>query len=119
MNTAAIAPADRLAIKLALEYWVAHWDFECPSLFGIELAQMQEVLLHWPSVPTKLERTAALAVLGALRELLHGASAVPGKEVSKLIGLSYEQAHDLCSKVHAVVRPVLEHESSSGAQNGT
>jgi hypothetical protein len=107
MNLAALSPGSQEALRRAMQYWVEHWDFECPTLFGIEVTELIEVLESWPSVAPGSESKAALAVLGALRELLYGASAPSRSEVPAVIGLSYEQAHALCSQLHAIVQPVL------------
>jgi hypothetical protein len=108
MNLASIVPTDLHALRRCMEYWVAHWDFECPTLFGIELEQLQEIIGRWPSIPAGTEETTALAMIGALRELLYGASAPPKARLPVLVGLSYEQAHDLCTQVHSKLRGVNE-----------
>lgn len=108
MNTSSLTAADQTALGLAMKYWVAHWDFECPTLFGIELEVLQAALASWPVISAGAEQAASLALLGSMRELLYGASAVPRSELPALIGMSYEQAHDLCSQVHALVPPFVE-----------
>ena len=107
MDFAAISPASQEAVRRALQYWVEHWDFECPTLFGIELEGLEQVLEHWSTVVSGADQTVALATLGALREMLYGASSVPASQVPAVIGLSYEQAHALCSEIHSIVKPVL------------
>jgi hypothetical protein len=108
MNTTSLTAADQTALALAMTYWAAHWDFECPTLFGIELGQFQSVIASWPTVQAGSEHATSLALLGSMRELLYGASAVPRSELPPLIGMSYQQAHDLCSQVHAFVQPFVE-----------
>ena len=104
MQTAAISPANHRPLQLALQYWERHWDFECPTLFGIEHEQLRDVLSSWPTVPEHLEEIAGLALLGSLRELLYGASAVPHANLPGLIGLSYAQADELCTQIHSIVQ---------------
>lgn len=89
--------ADQAAIQAVLRYWIAKWDWECPTLFGIEKEQVQQVLNLWPeSVGNK--EVVALAINGALREFLHGASAVHRSQVAGVCGLSYEEASNLSKR---------------------
>ena len=43
-----------------MSYWAAHWDWECPTVFGIELEELQVVLEAWPhcSVDKEIEASA-------------------------------------------------------------
>jgi len=107
MKFASIPPEAREALARALGYWSRHWDFECPVLFGIELHELNDVRSHWPSIPKGSEHQASLALLGSLRELLYGASAVPRLRVPEVIGLTYERADALCREVHTIVAPYL------------
>ena len=68
---------EKEALENAIHYWIEKWDFECPTLFGLEKTDLIEVAKSWPvSLSTDRERTL-IACLGSLRELLHGASAIP------------------------------------------
>jgi hypothetical protein len=107
MKLAAISPESQQALARSLRYWSEHWDFECPTLFGIELSELNEVRAKWPAVPSGNEFNTALALLGALRELLYGASALPKAEIPSVIGLSYESAEVLCTQVQSIVGPFL------------
>jgi hypothetical protein len=99
MSPADLDLSEQRALELALRYWAAHWDFECPTLFGLELDELKDVLSHWPHVRSGAEEAAAAALLRALRELIHGASAVPRDTLPGLIGRSYEQAEQLQAKL--------------------
>ena len=107
MNLTSLEPSDKHVLQLAMQYWAQRWDWECPLLFGIELQQLQEVLAHWPAVPDGAERTTALALLSSLTEPLYGASAAPKESLQGLVGVPYERAHTLCSKVAAICRPMI------------
>ena len=86
-----------------MSYWAAHWDWECPTLFGIELEELQAVLEAWPHCAIEKEVEASAAV-GALRELLYGASTPPKGELPQILGVEYEAASALCDKVYALYR---------------
>ena len=86
-----------------MSYWVAHWDWECPTLFGIALEELQVVLEAWPRTSVQKEIEAAAAV-GALRELLYGASTPQRRDIPKILGIEYQAASELCDKVHALYR---------------
>lgn len=99
MDVSKISGIDQQAISRAIEYWVEHWDWECPTLFGIELDELKQVLHCWPSTVVADQPRTDAAALGALRELLYGASSLPKAEVQEAIGISYDQAEELIEKI--------------------
>src|SRR3990167_5840640 len=58
-----------------------------------------DVLGQWPHCLTQDERAASLALVGAVREFLHGASAVKKEHVKNVTGLSYADAEELMEKL--------------------
>lgn len=94
-----LSDSDQQAARRAMEYWVQHWDWECPTLFGLEREDVVNAILTWPhsSAPA-----ASQAVVGSLRELLYGASTPAKSELPRLIGMPYERAHELATAVHAI-----------------
>lgn len=95
------------ALLKSIQYWIDKWDFECPTLFGLEKSDLIEIVKEWPaSLSTDEERTLT-ACLGSLRELLHGASAVSRSVVSEIIGIQYEEASALCGKIHSECQNAL------------
>jgi hypothetical protein len=103
MKPTLLSSAEQDQVRSAMLYWVAHWDSECPTLFGIELDELQVVLHAWPHSAAQRE-TEALAAIGALRELLHGASTPPRSQLPEILGVEYETASALCAKIHALYR---------------
>ena len=99
MNINDLSSTEQSALLRMLEYWRAHWDWECPTLFGLEKNQYEAVVNTWPQSLVEQEATTALALVGALREFLHGASAVRKEQVQKLAGLSYAEATGLLEKL--------------------
>lgn len=95
MDVSKIPDVDQQAVRRAMEYWVEHWNWECPTLFGIELDELKRVLQRWPLINDDDERTFELAAVGALRELLYGASSLPRVAIQQTIGISYDQAATL------------------------
>lgn len=95
MDVSKISDVDQQAVRRAMEYWVEHWDWECPTLFGIELDELKRVLRRWPFIDDDDAPTLESAAVGALRELLYGASSLPRAAVEKTIGISYDQAEML------------------------
>ncbi|HEX9171497.1 MAG TPA: hypothetical protein VF861_02455 [Telluria sp.] len=92
MDTANLAVEDQQALRSAMEYWAARWDWECPTLFGIELDELKRIIEHWPRVGRDDESHAELATIGALRELLYGASSRPKDAIETFIGISHKKA---------------------------
>lgn len=106
MNTVAFDEREVEVIRRAFEYWLEHWDWECPTLFGIDRDELGAVLEGWPN-PRVDEETTALAALGALRELLDGGSAIPGSEVERLLGLPLSDVERLSKKTLLLASQVL------------
>lgn len=98
MDISRISNDEQQALRRAMKYWAARWDWECPTLLGIELDELKRVLEHWPVIPPGDETTAVLAASGALRELLYGPSAHPSAAFEQ-IGISYDEAILLIGKL--------------------
>jgi hypothetical protein len=94
-----ISEQESLAIERVLSHWVERWDRESPLLFGFELPEMTAVASNWRAIARNDEERALHAARGALRELLHGASAVPGASVASVAGITYEDAAALLTKL--------------------
>jgi len=88
------------ATRRAMEYWDAHWDFE----LGITHQDLKKSIALWPNPPAESSRIVALASVGALRELLHGASAAPKANLPLIVGMSYDEAYELASLVYALAQ---------------
>jgi hypothetical protein len=99
MDMSKISHDDQQALRCAMNYWTTCWDWECPTLFGIELDELKRILERWPLIAKEDEASAAAATLSALRELLYGASAQPKTAIEELIGISYDSADLLCTKL--------------------
>jgi hypothetical protein len=106
MNNASLTPSEQDQVRAALAYWRDHWDFECSTLFGIELEELIAVLSRWPKAGALSKETEALAVIGSLRELLYGASTPRRERLPSILGIEYEAATALCTKVHGLYRAV-------------
>ena len=98
----ALSDSQQQAVRRAMEYGVQHWDWACPTLFGLEREEIIRSIVTWPRAEAGTAETTTLAVMGALREILFGASRPPKGELVGLIGLSYEQACDLVAVVHSI-----------------
>ena len=95
------------ALKNAIQYWIANWDFECPTLFGLEKSDLEEVSANWPNALNDDTELALVSCLGSLREMLYGASAINEQAVASTLGVSYGQASVLCSVIHSQCQHAL------------
>jgi hypothetical protein len=100
-NIEKLSYEDSEAVRRAMEYWLACWDWECPTLFGIGLVELNQVHSQWPDVAHGDENMIASAVTGSLRELLVGASAQPESAIQEIIGVSYSHAASLLEQLSA------------------
>ncbi len=103
-----LSDSDQQAVRRAMDYWVRNWDWESPTLFGLELDELIRTVETWPCVAAGSSEATCLAAVGAVRELF-GGSAPPRAELTKLIGLSYEQASELATAVHAIAENQRRH----------
>lgn len=104
-----LSPLELGASLRALEYWVGQWDWECPTLFGLEREEFQSLLHKGPAGLSDPDEPAALALIGAWRELLLGASAVRAEQIPVIVGLPYTDAVDLLERLRPQVDLVLRH----------
>lgn len=95
------------ALLKSIQYWIDRWDFESPTLFGVERSDLVEIVKGWPASLSINEKCTLIACLGSLRELLHGASAVSRSAVPTIVGIPYEEASTLCGKIHSECQNVL------------
>lgn len=112
MNISDLSSIEQDSLRRALAYWVSHWDWECPTLFGLEQAELQAQLDAWPQCLALQEKTAVLAIVGALREMLHGASAVNRGSVTSLVGISHTEASELLDRLLLSVDQGLSNENA-------
>jgi hypothetical protein len=99
MTTPEFSSPEDAAIINALNYWIDDWDWECPTLFGRELTEVQAIRDRWPVVDNAKLSQSALAIIGALRELLYGAGAVGSEQVRAICGMHSDEVTALSEKV--------------------
>jgi hypothetical protein len=99
-----MTPTEQQTVRVAMQYWIDHWDFECPTLFGLELTELQEIQRRWPSSLSVHQEADAMAAIGALRELLFGASTPPREQLLSILGIQYQSAVALSDKVLRLYR---------------
>lgn len=88
--------AQERVVRSALQYWEERWDWEAPLLFGLSRDEYSNVAASWPGH----SENHALAAIGALRELLDGASALRSDEaVRAAIGVGQAEAAYLLAKL--------------------
>ena len=71
-----LTDAQKLTVGRALSYWDEQWDWESPVLFGLSHDKYRRLAASWPGN----SKGHVLAAVGALRELLYGASCVKEDE---------------------------------------
>ena len=79
------------ALHATLAYWLAHWDGECPVLFGLQRATLEQILAAWPACAETRPSEVAQALLCGIRELLDGASALSPVAVAERTGVSADE----------------------------
>jgi hypothetical protein len=100
MDVSQISDVDQQAIRRAMQYWVEHWDDECPTLFGVDLDELKTALHRWPLTVRDDEPMVKAVAIGALRELLYGASTLPTGAFQSALGISYDEAGALFQELY-------------------
>jgi uncharacterized protein YecA (UPF0149 family) len=83
------------ALKNSIQYWVEHWDWECQTLFGLDIEDFQTILDNWPNGFKLKEENTIYALQGSFRELLYGASAIRTNEIPEVLGVNESIANEL------------------------
>ena len=99
LDTSQLEELEVAATKRALEYWVLHWDRECPTLFGLSKEEFQAIADTWPKVGVRPPDSVEQATVGAWRELLFGASAIGGVQLQRATGIDRQEAEALIAKL--------------------
>jgi hypothetical protein len=101
-------PHEIAALDRALKYWSEHRDWECATLFGLELAEYRAATVAWSQNSDISDPTIALALLGALRELLDGASALKEEKFVAFIGHSKEELVAIYRRLAPMLLDILD-----------
>lgn len=105
MEISDLSPAEAAALQRMLNYWINTWDWECPTLFGLEKEDLSMILADWPASLAHHEEVAALAIQGAFRESLYGASTIPPAKIESVFGLSQASLQALWDRLrHRITR---------------
>lgn len=109
MSDFAISPSESAGVAAALRYWLARWDWEAPTLFGLSKPEFEAVSSAWTNAGTSFhaESPCYLAATGALRELLHGAYAVSPARVQQLLVIEQTAAELLLARLNSHSRGEL------------
>ena len=95
-------------MSAVLSYWELHWDWECPTLVGLELKEYREAADMWRATLDLALPQVAFAMLGALREFLYGASAVKDEAVMTIAGMQKSDLIALERRIGPFVLAVVE-----------
>lgn len=98
MEITDLSAIEQDSLLRTLNYCVAQWDLESPTLFSLDQSDFQALISTWPQCIALQQKTAALAVVGGLREILYG-STVKSEAVAKLIGISHSEACVLLNRL--------------------
>ena len=94
---------DKLILNI-MKYWVDNWDFECPTLFGIELEDLQNVIDKWPEALLSNSVHAGRAVSASFGELLWGASSLSDARVKSEFGKSKDDLEAFYKSIHEEIK---------------
>lgn len=99
-----LSDSDNNLILNIMKYWEKNWDFECPTLFGIEREDLQNVIDGWPDALAKRTVHAGRAISHSFGELLWGASSISDEKAKHLFGKSKEALEEFYMSIHEEVK---------------
>jgi hypothetical protein len=105
--------SEHAALSAVLNYWESHWDWECPTLFGLDLKEYRAAAETWRATADLAQPQVAFAMLGALREFLHGASALKGEAVVTITRMQKADLLTLKNRVGPFVLAVVEQQRTA------
>lgn len=97
MEISRLSEKDKYAIIRSVNYWIDHWDWECPTIFGSSLEDFSYLSDSWPQSIRGMSSSADMIITGSLRELLYGASSLRPEEVEGILGINFTEAKKLLS----------------------
>jgi hypothetical protein len=103
-----LQPQDQVALSAVLSYWEQHWDWESPTLFGLELEEYRAATVAWQASGDLSRPGVALALSGALREFLYGASSVKDHDILGITSMKKSELVALASRVGPYVLNIAE-----------
>jgi hypothetical protein len=103
-----LQPTEHAALSAVLSYWDSRWDWECTTLFGLELEEYRAAVDTWRATSDLALPQVAFAMLGALREFLYGASAVKSEAVANIAGMPKNDLVALENRIGPYVLAVVE-----------
>ena len=103
-----LQPQEHAALSAVLGYWEQRWDWECPTLFGLALQEYRAAIGSWRGSFDLSQPVVALALSGALREFLYGASAVKVDDIPAITNMQKSELEALASRVSPYMLEVTE-----------
>lgn len=107
MDISDLSALEQQALVSAIRFWANNWDFECPTLFGLEREDMSDIAGSWPESAVLRSADTALAVIGSIREMLYGASSLKPAKVRELVGITATELGELLDRIRPRIDEAL------------
>ena len=107
MDISDLASSEQEGLRRIIAYAIARWDWESPTLFGIEKLQAEVVLREWPASLQRSPAKAAAAIWGPLGFFIHGGG-MRDHECLAQFGLSQKDCAALLNKIRERVDVALQ-----------
>ncbi|NKF24498.1 hypothetical protein [Solimonas marina] len=107
MDISDLSALEQQALVSAIRFWADHWDWECPTLFGLAQEDMSDIAGTWPESAALRSADAALAVIGSIREMLCGANALMPEKIRERVGISAAELGDLLHRIRPRIDEAL------------
>jgi hypothetical protein len=100
-----LSPADQESIRRVLAYQLAGWDWEAPTVLGVQKEEVEGLLARWPAVDDQEEASVAhRAIHSSLGDLI-SLRGIRGEDCRSEIGVSPKELAEVFKRWKPEFRP--------------
>ena len=90
-----LSPADQDSIRRVLAYQLARWDWEAPTMLGVQKEEVEGLLARWPAVDDQEEASIAhRAIHSSLGDLI-GLRGISEEDCQSEIGVTPKELAEI------------------------
>lgn len=100
-----LSPTDQESVRRVLAYQVAGWDWEAPTVLGVQKEEVEGLLARWPAVDDQEEASIAhRAIHSSLGDLI-GLRGISEEVCRGEIGVTREELAEVFKRWKPAFRP--------------
>lgn len=100
-----LSPGDQESIRRVLAYQLAGWDWETPTVLGVQKEEVEGLLARWPAVDDQEEASVAhVAIHSSLGDLI-GLRGISEADCQSEIGVTLKELAEIFKRWKPEFRP--------------